>query len=150
MGACRYLIVELLVLAEDKGADPIKHPAQLEVGEGALQRLGRFQAVLQQQNVAVLDDGHIGEPQIPAMVLRLPPISRPTTRPEPTEISRLGLHCLARVWFSQSSRSSLHFAGVGNVQGTPASSANAICKKLASVSSTSGGNSPKEATSAGP
>ena len=48
------------------------------------------------------------------MVLRLPPISRPSTRPEPTEISRLGWHCLARVWFSQSSRSSLHFAGVGD------------------------------------
>ena len=34
------LIVEQLVLAEDKGADPIKHPAQLEMGKGSLQRLG--------------------------------------------------------------------------------------------------------------
>ncbi len=54
------LIVEQLVLAKDKGADPLKHPAQLEVGKGALHRLGRFQAVLQQQNVTTLDDGHIG------------------------------------------------------------------------------------------
>ncbi len=54
------LIVEQLVLAEDKRADPLQHPAQFEMGKGALQRLGRFQAVLQQQNVATLDDGHIG------------------------------------------------------------------------------------------
>ncbi len=54
------LIVEQLVLAEDKRADPIKHPAQLEVGKGALHRFGRFQAVLQQQNVAALDGRHIG------------------------------------------------------------------------------------------
>ncbi len=89
------LIVEQLVLAEDKGPDPIKHPAQLEMGKRALQRLGRFQAVLQQQNVAALDGRHIGGPPDPrhgVEVAAYQPPRYPTSphRDQPVGLALLG------------------------------------------------------------
>ena len=53
-------VIKLFVFPQNDAGNNIKYPGQLQEGEGALDDAGVLEGVLQQENIAFLQLGHVG------------------------------------------------------------------------------------------